>query len=170
MKEEYSFEELKIISHCLGLDFFRLLMSKKKREKVLPISFYRNYYQAKKNYILDGLVERGLAVNAKRIDLNYYHITEDGIQKFRNQMEDLIKYTPEKDRNLEYLKRQINLYCQFYNYNFCQDNSEHIIDAYINYFSKKYYVSHTTKDVIMQFKSELKKLLKEPTLNPTTND
>lgn len=77
----------------------------------------------------------------------------------------MVNYKPTKLRDLSYLKHKINFYCDYYNYHFCDDNSQHIIDAYLNYWIKKYYVSHTTEDTIKMFKNELNSYYKKGLLN-----
>jgi len=158
----FSFDELKIISHSLGIDLFRAVISLKLKDKKLPISFYRNYYNASERQAaivgIDKLIERSLMETTQK---DYYHVTEKGIELFKKQFSELAIYKPKKELNIDYLRHRINFYCRFYNYNFCENNSDHVIEYAYKYFVGREYVSHTTKDVILRFKTELKKLSKE---------
>jgi hypothetical protein len=161
METLYTKLELNRISHSLGIDLFKAVMSHKLKDKQLPDEFYRNHYQDEQNDVLDGLVSLGYAIKRKALALNYYHITELGVSKFRTEFKELVNYQPEDKRDLAYLKHRINWYCDFYNYRFCDDNSEHIIDAYIMYYLKGFKMSHTTTDTVNFFKKELKKYFKD---------
>lgn len=154
--EKYNKEELKKIAHSLGIRLFESVMSHNKKDKQLPNEFYRNYYQSEMDNTFEKLIENGFAVKDKRLNLNYYFITDLGIEKFRTEFAELFNYKPKKERDLNYLKNRINFYCDFYNYRFCEDNSEHVISAYINYFLKGFYMSHTTTDCVTRFKRELR--------------
>ncbi|MCD8448033.1 hypothetical protein [Tenacibaculum finnmarkense] len=156
--EKYNKQELNKISHSLGIQFFESVMSHKKKDKELPDEFYRNHYSINKCDILDGLVDKSFASKRQVSGSNCYNITDLGIKKFRAEFNELVNYKPKKDRDLNYLKKRINFYCDFYNYRFGSDNSEHIISSYVNYFLKGFYMSHTTTDCINQFKSELSSL------------
>jgi hypothetical protein len=156
----YTKEELSKISHSLGIDIFRASMSHKRKDKTLPKEFYRNYFQINSDDVLDNLVLNNYAEKYSHLGLNCYHITDLGIDKFRKEFNDIVNYKPIKHRDLIYLKHRINYYCSFRNYRFCDDNSEHILEEYKNKYSKKYYVSHTTKDAIKWFEKELKNYFK----------
>ncbi len=148
------------IAHSLGISFYHAMMSHRKKDKTLPKEFYRNYYQTENDSALNELVEKGLAVTQKQHDLNYYFITDKGIELFRKEFSELIRYTPKSERGLEYLKNRINLYCNYHGYNFGSNNFQHVWDEFKNKFSKGIYVSHTTKDCCNTFKAELKRQLK----------
>ena len=105
--------------------------------------------------MFDELVCLGYAKKSKWQDLPFYYVTDDGEKQFRKQFFEITNYKPKKERNLAYLKHRINFYCSYRYYRFCDDNSEHIISAYLNDWVKKYKVSHTTEDTIMTFKNEL---------------
>ena len=152
--------EMDRISHSLGINMYKAVMSHSKKDKTLPKEFYRNRYQAASDEYLDQLVENGFAETAMMSDLKFYRITEAGIKKFRSQFAETVNYQPKELRDLAYLKHRINWYCMWANYNFGGDNAEHILDEYENKFSKGFYVSHTTEDTINQFKSELKSYFK----------
>lgn len=148
--------EMDRISHSLGIDMYKSVMSHLKKDKTLPKEFYRNRYQTKSDKHLDKLVENGFAETSVCHDLKFYKITKAGIFKFRVEFNNMVNYKPKKERDLAYLKHRINWYCDWATYNFCDDNSEHILNEYIHKFTNKIYVSHTTKDVITKFKNELK--------------
>lgn len=158
----YTLSKLEIdrISHSLGISFFQAFISHKKKDKTLPKEFYRNYYQSGFDETLEGLIEKGFAIKENVRGLQFYYITPSGINLFRKEFSELVNYKPKKERDLAYLKRRINLCCSFYNYNFGGINADHIIKEYTEKFSKGVYVSHTTKDVINVFKTELKYHLK----------
>lgn len=161
LSDTLSFSELKIISHSLGIDLFNAVMSLKLKDKKLPTSFYRNYYNASERQVtisgIDNLVKRGFMETRQK---DYYHVTEKGIEQFKKQFLELAIYKPKKELNIGYLRHRINFYCTFYNYSFCENNSDHVIEYAHKYFIGREYVSHTTKDVILRFKTELKKLSK----------
>jgi len=148
------------IAHSLGIPFYNAMMSHRKKDKTLPKEFYRNYYQTENDSALNDLVEKGLAVKQEQRGLNYYFISDEGIELFRKEFSELIIYVPKKERDLDYLKRRINLYCNYHGYNFGDNNFQHIWDEFKDKFSKGIYVSHTTKDVCNIFKAELKRQFK----------
>jgi hypothetical protein len=158
--EKFTFKQMLQISHAFGIDLFKAVMSDKLKDKKLPDIFYRNRYQTENDNIFEELVLNGFAEKAKFQDLPYYFVNESGENKYREQYNEFVKYKSLKDRDLEYLKNKINFYCSFYNYRFGDDNSKHIISAYLNYWIKKHYVSHTTEDTILHFKNELKSYYK----------
>ena len=157
-----SFSEFGKVSHALGIDLFKAVMSLKLKDKRLPKTFYRNYYNASQrqaeNEGINLLVEKGIM---KQIQPEYYSVTEIGIEQFRKQFSELAIYKSKGERDTDYLRHRINFYCSFYNYNFCNNNSDHVIEYAPKYLIEKEYVSHTTKDVINRFKTELKALLKK---------
>lgn len=152
----YTAKEMEKISHSLGIRLYESVMSHQLKDKKLPNEFYRNHFSAPDNIIFEGLVEKGFARKRDVFDSNCYHITELGIEKFRLEFVQLVNYQPKENRDLTYLKKRINFFCDFYSYKFGEDNSGHIIDEYYNKFSKGIYVSHTTKNVIAAFYKELK--------------
>ena len=158
--KELNLKEMLQISHAFGIDLFRSMLSDKLKDKKLPDIFYRNRYQKEHDDIFEELILKGFAEKTKWQDLPYYYVNVSGEEQYRKQYNDMVKYKPSKERDLEYLKNKINFYCDYYNYRFCSDNSEHIISAYINYWIKKYRVSHTTEDTILKFKNELEKYYK----------
>lgn len=157
---KYSKNELDRISHALEIDLFKAVMSDTKKDKTLPTEFYRNRYQIDKDETLDVLESKGYAVKQEYSNLNFYHITEKGIEKFRCEFEIIVNYKPKEERGLQYLKHKINWYCNFYGYNFGNDNADHILTEYKDKFSHGIYVSHTTKDCIIRFKKDLKQIFK----------
>lgn len=152
------------ISHALGIDLFNAVMSDKLKDKQLPVEFYRNRYQKETDEVFDELVILGLAVKTKWQDLPYYYVNVKGIELYKNQYHSMIEYKSPRDRDLKYLKNKINFYCDYRYYRFCDDNSDHIISAYLNYWINSYYVSHTTKDVILRFNNELRRYYKNDLL------
>jgi hypothetical protein len=153
--EKYNIEELKKISDSLGIKFFESVMSHKKRDKQLPYEFYRNHYSVENCEVLEKLIKNGFALKRQVLHQNYYSITALGIQKYRAEFAELVNYKPIKERDLDYLKSRINFYCDFYNYRFCRDNSDHVISAYVKYHLNGYYMSHTTTDCVLRFEREL---------------
>ena len=157
-----SFSDLKLVAHSLGIDLFKSVISLKQKDKKLPFSFYRNYYNASERQAgiagIDKLVEKGFM---EKSVLNYYYVTDRGIEKFKKQFSELAIYKPKSEMNIDYLRHRINFYCTFYNYNFCANNSDHVIEYAYKLLIGREYVSYTTKNVIGQFKTELKKLVKE---------
>jgi len=160
-KSMLSFNDMVLISHSLGIDLFNSVMSFKLKDKKLPKEFYRNYYNTSKEHAevcgISDLIELGYMVSGHP---EYYHVTQKGIEQFRIQFSELAIYEKKQDVDIQNLKHRINFYCSFYNYKFCEDNSEHIIEYYQKYYLEGHRVSHTTEDVIKRFESELKKFFK----------
>ncbi len=153
--------EMNRIAHSLGINLFHAFISHKKKDKTLPKEFYRNYYQCESDATLDNLVEKGYAVKENRMGLQYYFITEEGIEIFRKEFQELVNYKPAKERGESYLKKRIGIYCSLMYYNFGGNNIDHIMEEYEHKYSQGIYVSHTTKDVIERFKPELKNHFKK---------
>jgi len=153
-----SFSDLQLVSHSLGIDLFKAVISFKLKDKKLPRTFYRNYYNASKRQAeiagIYDLIKLGYMACGNP---EYYYVTEKGIEQFRLQFSEMAIYKKKQDVDIDNLKHRINFYCSFYNYKFCDDNSRHVIDAYQNYWVKKFRVSHTTEDVIKRFRLELKR-------------
>ena len=153
-----SFSDLKVVSHSLGIDLFTAVMSFKLKDKKLPKTFYRNYYNASERQAelagIYNLIKLGYMACGNP---EYYYVTEKGIEQFRLQFSEMAIYKKKQDTDIENLKYRINFYCTFYNYKFCDDNSEHIFHYYKEYYLKGFYVSHTTKDTILRFRLELKR-------------
>jgi hypothetical protein len=159
--QELTIKQMFQIAHAFGIDLFRAAISHKLKDKTLPNEFYRNRYQKEHDEVFEELVSIGYAEKTKWQDLPFYHVTDDGEKQFRRQFFEIVNYKPKKERDLAYLKHRINFYCSYSNYRFCDDNSEHIISAYLNYWVKKYKVSHTTEDTIIRFKNELASYYKQ---------
>lgn len=161
-----SFSDMKLVSHSLGIDLFKSVMSFKLKDKKLPRTFYRNYYNASKRQAemvgIYDLIKLGYMACGNP---EYYYVTEKGIEQFRLQFSEMAIYKKKQDIDIDNLKHRINFYCSFYNYKFCDDNSDHVIEYAPKYLINKEYVSHTTKDVIDRFKSELKALLKKQSVS-----
>ena len=156
--ENLTLKQLLLISHSIGIDMFNAVMSDKLKDKTLPVEFYRNYFNTSKNssdYVeISKLVDLGI-MRSRNPD--YYHVTESGLEKFKNQFSEIAIYMPKNKMDINYLKNKINFYCSFYNYKFGDDNSEHVISSYLNYYLKKFRMSHTTTDCVNRFKNELKR-------------
>lgn len=149
------------IAHAFGIDLFKSAMSHKLKDKTLPKEFYRNRYQKDIDTVFDTLVVLGYAKKAQWQDLYFYSVTDAGEEQFRKQFTEMVNYKPKKLRELAYLKHRINFYCSYRYYHFCEDNSKHVISAYLNYWIKKQRVSHTTEDTIMRFRNELASYYKQ---------
>lgn len=163
--QELNLKQMLKISHALGIDLFKSVISHKLKDKTLPKEFYRNRFQTEHDEIFEGLVTIGYAEKTKWQDLPFYCVTDDGEKQFMKKFSEMVIYKPKQLRDLSYLKHRINFYCSFYNYHFCDDNSKHIIDEYSNKYINGIYVSHTTKDCIQRFKTELKSYHKQGLLN-----
>lgn len=165
-----SFSDMRLISHSLGIDLFKAVMSLKLKDKKLPRTFYRNYYNASKRQAeiagIPSLIDKGIL---KQIQPEYYSVSDKGIAIFKQRFYQMAIYKPKKSFDIDYLKHRINFYCSFYNYKFCDDNSNHVLEYAAKLLINKEYVSHTTKDVILRFKTELKKLIKNQAIAPALN-
>jgi len=162
-------KQLDNIAHALGIAFYDALLNPRKELKSLPIEFYRNFFQVADSDYWNILCEKGFAtkyVNSAH-GLKYYYVSETGITYFREFFMNHISYRNPADRDLDYLKYRINLYCEWCNYKFVatNDNSSHILSAYLNYWILKYRVSHTTEDIINRFLRDLKWYYKKGLLN-----
>jgi hypothetical protein len=108
-------ETFKTIGHALGIDVYSAFVSQRKKDKYLPLEFYRNYYCY--GYINDNTqLERRFQI-MKSFNLiktwdqhgcRYFCITEKGIELFKQRFKKEItdKYIPSsksKERYLEYL-------------------------------------------------------------------
>lgn len=153
-------KQMKLVSHALGIDLYKSVMSNKLKDKKLPKEFYRNYYNTEadsfKHKIVIQLCDLGIMEFVKR---GYYRVTEAGIKLFKDEYKSYAIYIPRGTVSLSYLKHKINFYCTFFYYDFGGDNSNHIIKKYLEYRSG-FYVSHTTEDCIRAFKKELKRYYK----------
>lgn len=157
------------IAHALGIDLYNAMLSHKLKDKTLPKEYYRNRFQKDYDNTFEELIKLGYAEKAKWQDLQYYYVTEIGKIAFNNQFMCMVNYKPKILRDLDYLKHRINFYCDWCNYRFCDDNSKHIITEYLHKWNNGYYVSHTTKDVILKFKNELNWFRKKGLLNEYIN-
>ena len=159
--QKLTLKQLLLIAHSLGIDLFNAVISLKRKDKYLPSEYYRNYFNTTKGSMdyeaIQELVKLGM-MEEMQDNKDYFRVTLAGMIKFRLQYGEYVEYLKPHYRDLPYLKKRINFYCAFYNYNFGgNDNSAHILDEYIKY-RKGVYVSHTTKDVIVKFKSEMARL------------
>src|SRR5690348_13015 len=95
-KLELSNDELDVVAHTLGINFYNAKLSKKKKDKKLPKEFYRNYYCASVNHhkfpVLSDLQLTGVMKSWTQFDNLYFCVTEEGIELFKKEF-----------------KRQINL-------------------------------------------------------------
>lgn len=151
----FTIEEMKKISHALGIKLFESAMSHQLKDKVLPKEFYRNFFQVPKCEVFEKLVVDGYASKREVFEQNVYHITPKGRYKFRHEFDLIVNYQPKVKRGLAYLKHRIEFYCKYYNYKFGNDNAGHVISAYENYYLKGFKMSHTTTDCVSRFAREL---------------
>lgn len=90
---EISEEEFNILGHCLGVHPGTAKYSKKKKDKHLPIEFYRNYFCASEGHkdlpLLLSLQDKFLI--EQREGTWYFHVTELGEFKFRQEFKEYIK-------------------------------------------------------------------------------
>ena len=87
--------EFKLIGHSLGVNTYHAKVSKKKKDKILPKEFYRNYFCASVNHsdfpILSDLQLKGLMESWTKFDNLYFGVTEKGIQAFKNVFDKYVK-------------------------------------------------------------------------------
>ena len=159
--------ELSIVAHSLGIDIIKATISHKKKDRVLPKLYYRNYYNCNPSHpviielILAGIME-------KNHTPDFFRVTEKGITVFIEQYNLLILYKQKKDQDLQYLIDSINAYCFLSNYKFGNDNAGHVLMNYFNYIVEKHYVSHTTRDCIVKFYKDLRRFHKLNLIHPLT--
>jgi len=79
-------EQFNIIGHTLGIDVYNSKLSNNKKYKVLPDEFYRNYYNyGTLSMDIQELVNSGDIELYMRYDMNYFHVTNIGIRRFREK-------------------------------------------------------------------------------------
>lgn len=154
-------EEMLLMAHTLGVNLlYSIKYSDKKKDRVLPVTFVRNFYgKRESDYLLDSMVESELLTKKFQLGTFSFFCTPKAIIEFREAFKILCPYVPAKDRNLEYLKSKINAYCYLYNYAYSKDkskNADTIIKYYTEYFIQGEKLSHTVSDVISSFHEELK--------------
>jgi hypothetical protein len=80
-------KEFDIIGHSLGVNVYHARKSKKKKDKKLPIEYYRNYYQAGEGHHswneLLHLHEIGLMSRRELFGQTVFHVTEEGKEKYK---------------------------------------------------------------------------------------
>ena len=86
-------KQLDIISHSLGINLYHAKQSTRKRDKLLPYEFYRNYYcygeSSDSNIDQDfiDLEKEGLIKRWNQINNLYFCVTDIGISFFRDYFE-----------------------------------------------------------------------------------
>lgn len=83
-------KELEIIGHTLGLNIYHVRLSKKKKDKVLPSSYYRNNFcagteQHSDYEVLKSLEVRGFMQRWINIEQLYFFVSAPGIAAFESQ-------------------------------------------------------------------------------------
>lgn len=150
-------KQLKIIAHSIGINLLHCALSDKRVDRSFPKTHYRNYFNVTQgscdHKVIMVLVEQGLMSLIKK---DYYQVTEKGISILKSWFAENIPFVPSAERNLKYLLKQINLYCQFMYYRFGENNGQEILHYYKNYTVKKFYTSHTVTDTINRFKPKLR--------------
>lgn len=158
--ETLTIDKLAMIGEFLGIDLYAACMAQDLKDKTFPKKIARNRFEVNDRPIssppfFDQLVSDGYAAKGKFQEIDYYYLTDKGIQEYKKIFEKLVNYKPKDQRDLNYLKHRINTFCEFRHLRFCEDNSEHIISYYKDYWLKKYKVSHTTEYTIEIFRKEL---------------
>lgn len=109
------FNQWELISHSLGIYLLNAKQSKRKKDKQLPLEFYRNYYCAGSSKISEfneleslELVESWKKHFSQGSDLVYYRVTKKGQKEFREwfKIEITNKHKPlskSKENYLNYL-------------------------------------------------------------------
>lgn len=97
IESQISVDELTILGHSLGINVYHAMRTKIKKDRELPVEFYRNYFCASVNHdafpILDGLMRKGLMESWTKFDNLYFGVTDSGIEIFRNEFEEQMKNT-----------------------------------------------------------------------------
>ena len=111
---KFTEKEFNKVGHTLGINIYHSLRSKQKRDKILPVEFYRNYYnygRVSENHKepdwINGLSE--FIEKWETSGLYYFCINDKGIEQFRKQFKEEItdKYVPlsrKKQRYQDYLE------------------------------------------------------------------
>ena len=88
----------------------------------------------------------------------YYHATSLGIKAFEAMFQAVVIYQKPADRDVAYLRHQIDFYCQFHEYNLGDDPAGYVFEDFQKYYWSKSVMSHTMADIVNEFKSDLKRL------------
>ena len=67
--------QMKVLAHALGVSLYENILSDKKKERVLPEEFYRNYYSHKGKPLLLSLVNLEVMVSRAVFGSNVFHVT-----------------------------------------------------------------------------------------------
>lgn len=105
--------QLDIVAHTLGIEYYNAKHSQSLGDKILPTEFYRNYYCACRedgtpDPILVELEELGFMVRWIKFSNLMFRVTDEGIKAFRKQFTEEVTNTwvepPKSKRNyIEYL-------------------------------------------------------------------
>ncbi len=94
-------EQAGIIAHSLGVNLFHAKQSSKKRDKVLPADFHRNYFCASDGHndwpTLESLERIGFVYRFVPTDsgfLTYWHVSAEGIKWFRQHFDSIVNPEP----------------------------------------------------------------------------
>ena len=94
-------KQFEIIAHTLGINAYHAKLSTRKKDKILPDEFYRNYFCAgtEKHHEYDILLELeklGYMERWKSFSNLYFGVTDEGIKAFRQQFKETItdKFKP----------------------------------------------------------------------------
>jgi len=91
-----------------------------------------------------------------------YYVTLEGVNQFRRQFSKLAIYKKPNERDKNYLRHQINFYCQFRDYQLGDDPATWVFEDFEKYFWGGFYMSETMKDITNRFKPQLKKIFPKP--------
>ena len=88
MFETDEFKKWGLVSHSLGVNLENSILSNRKKDKYLPVKFYRNYFCSSKDSsdykILKKLEVDGITLSWVQYSNIYFMVTEKGISKFRD--------------------------------------------------------------------------------------
>lgn len=89
-----SFKEINILGHALGINVYNNCKTKKKRDKILPKKYYRNYFSASVNHddfpTLSDLQNKGYMHSWSQFNNTYFGVTEEGKNVFETEYARLI--------------------------------------------------------------------------------
>ncbi len=149
--KELTLSHLKIMEICLSISIIKRMLWRKKAGKKLPNEFIINYCTHIDSPEFTQLVEWGYMVNHRD---DKYCVTKMGYEKFKETVDPIVKYERLTDRDLNYLKRRIDFYCDYYGYRFSKDNYNNILTAFWK-FKNGIGVSEIMENICRLFEAEI---------------
>jgi len=162
---DLSIDQMQLIAHSLGIDLLNAVVSSKKKDKVLPKDYSRNYFCSNKrnsNWEQLQMMVDDKFMYTRSGAAGYFYVTNLGKSKFETDFQNLVKWEKPDTFDLEYLKERINAVCEIYHFTL---NADYIIDKYVNCLKKAFYISSSTNVVIRTLRTDLDRYYKAGLFN-----